>query len=129
MDGRDLFTGSSDVRRMVARPTARVAASGGGPAVYDYVEAANKVRGMAVISWVSSAMSFGSCSIGEERLELRAVGKLRRARMAPVVLLLVGEKGQDEEKKHGYQSGKSERGSGIQYLRFVLDSDLRWRWH
>jgi hypothetical protein len=30
MDSRDLFTGSSEVRRMAARP----AAFGGGPAVY-----------------------------------------------------------------------------------------------
>jgi hypothetical protein len=129
MDGQDLFTGSSEVRRMAARPAARLAASGGGPMVYGCVEAVDKVQGTAVISWVSSAASFGSCSIGEERLELRVVGKLWRARMAPVVLLLVGEKGQDEEEKHGYQSGKSERGSGVQYLGFVLDSDLRWRWH
>jgi hypothetical protein len=101
MDGRDLFTGSSEVRRMALRPAARVAASGGGLAVYGCVEVADKVQGTAVISWVSSAAIFGSCSVGEGRLELRAVGKLRRAGMALVVLLLVGEKGQGERRSTG----------------------------
>jgi hypothetical protein len=61
---------------------------------------------MAVVSWVSSVVSFGSCSIGEGRLELRAVGQLRRARMAPVVLLLLGEKGQKGAAHKGEHAGR-----------------------
>jgi hypothetical protein len=42
-------------------------------------EVSDEVRRLALVAWVLSESGFGSYSVREGRLELRAIGKLRRA--------------------------------------------------
>jgi hypothetical protein len=54
---------------------ARAATVAGVPAILGGREVSDGVRWLALFAWVESG--FGSCSVGEGWLELRAVGKLR----------------------------------------------------